>query len=100
MLNCSLAPWGVDVAVGAVEVGVPAVAVTVLVGAVVVVADALTSGNSPLPHPELGSIMKVNTTIVRMGMKRANSARVRPSGSTPRGVRVFGAVGRLIGPST
>ncbi len=87
MLNCSSAPCGVAVAVGAVEVGVLAVAVTVSVGTVVAVMVGVTSGKIPLPHPELGTIMRVNPTIIRMGRKRA--------------IRANRAVGGLIlGPGT
>ena len=78
MLKCSFGPCGVDVAVGAVEVGVLAVAVGVVavavrvaVRTVVAVTEAVTSEKIPLPQPELGKVIKVKATIVRMGRKRA-----------------------------
>ena len=103
MLNCSVGPCGVEVAVGAVEVGVlavavgvVAVAVTVAVRTVVAVTDAVTLGKSPLPQPELGSIVSVKATIVRMGKKRTIPARLPRSGGAPRVSGLLGAAGKVI----
>ena len=69
--------FAVDVGVLAVAVGVVAVAVEVAVRAMVAVVVGVTSVKIPLPHPELGSMVKVNPTIVRRGTKRAIMPRRR-----------------------
>src|ERR1035441_9057180 len=90
MLNCRLGACGLAVADG------EAVEVIVAVGTVVAVAEPVTWGKIPLPHPELGSIAKVNATIIRMGRKRAILATLPRPRAAPPALRLIGEVGGLI----
>jgi len=71
--------------------------VEVEVALVVAVAEPVTSGKSPLPHPELGSIVNVKATIVRRGRKRAALTTAPPLGlGPPPAAGLIGAVRGLI----